>query len=333
MQRRAERDKNAPAGFWRRYPREIGVCAVLAAAIWLVFVQIGAHGLINFNDWDYVGENPAVLSGITWEGVKFAFTTHVTANWHPITWLSHMLDVQLFGLNPGTMHLSSMWLHAANAMLLFALLRCLTGAFWRSAAVAALFAVHPLHVEPVAWLSDRKDLLATFFWLLTALTYGHWAKRCASPSSWRWFALAHVWAAMATMSKPTAVTLPFTLLLIDLWPLARMDSLARRLAEKAGFFLLAAGQGLATYMIRSDISSTTALVDVSFARKFANAVASYGVYLWQTIVPVNLTPMYPFPQGIQWLPVGVAALAIVGVSAVALLRTRQQPYLAAGWFW
>jgi tetratricopeptide (TPR) repeat protein len=320
----------APAepGVFQRNRREIGVCAALAVAVWLVFAQIGSHGYINFDDWDYVGENLAVLSGISWEGVKFAFNTTMTANWHPVTWLSHMLDVQLFGENPGAMHLSSMWLHAANAMLVFALLRYLTGALWRSAAVAALFAVHPLHVEPVAWLSDRKDLVATFFWLLTAFTYGRWAKRGGAS----WFALAHVWAALATLSKPTTVTLPFTLLLLDLWPLGRMENPARRVIEKTGFFLLAAVQSVATFIIQRQEGATTAL-DIGFGRKLANAIASYGVYLWQTVMPRNLTPMYPFSEGIAWLPVIAGAVIIVGISALAVLRIRQQPYLAAGWFW
>ena len=324
-------------GFFARYLRELGVCVALAAAVYFVFSQIGAHGYVNFDDWDYVGENLAVLSGITWEGVKFAFTTDMTANWHPVTWLSHMLDVQLFGEDPGAMHLSSMWLHAANAILLFALLRYLTGAFWRSAAVAALFAVHPLHVEPVAWLSDRKDLVATFFWLLTALTYGRWVKSGSSEvegqRNWRWFALAHLTAALATMSKPTAVTLPFTLLLLDLWPLARTERLGRRVMEKAGFFAIAAGQSVATYLIQRNIGATTALADAGFGDKVANAIASYGVYLWQTVIPVNLTPMYPFPKQIQWLTVGLAILALATITMFAWARVRRQPYLAAGWLW
>jgi protein O-mannosyl-transferase len=340
LERRLEREKQTVErpplpgpGFFARNRGELGVCAALAAAVWLVFQQIGTHGYINFDDWDYVGENLAVLSGITWEGVKFAFTTDMTVNWHPITWLSHMLDVQLFGANPGAMHLSSMWLHAVNAMLLFAMLRYFTGAFWRSAAVAALFAIHPLHVEPVAWLSDRKDLLATFFWLLTAVVYGHWTKRRTETGAWRWFALAHLLAALATMSKPTAVTLPFTLLLLDIWPLRRTESLTRRLVEKTGFFLFAAGQSVVTYFIQRDLGATTALAEVSIARKLANAVASYGVYLWQTVAPRNLTPMYPFPPAIEWVPTAAAALIIVVVSSIAVLRIRRQPYLAAGWFW
>ena len=317
-------------GFLRRNFREVCLCAALAVAVCLVFAQTGSHGYVNFDDWDYVGDNPAVLSGITWEGVKFAFTTKMTANWHPITWLSHMLDVQLFGENPGAMHLVSMWLHAANAMLVFILLRYLTGAFWRSAAVAALFALHPLHVEPVAWLSDRKDLLATFFWLLTALTYGYWVKRAAS---WRWFASAHFWALLATLSKPTTVTLPFTLLLLDVWPLGRLENPARRLFEKTGFFLLALLQGVVTYLFQRDLGAMQALPNVTLARQAANAIASYGMYLWQTIWPRNLTPMYPFPDKIELLPVAGGAIAITLISWLAFRRKQQQPYLAAGWCW
>ena len=325
-------DRATGPGFIQRHLRELGICGLLLAAVLLIFSQVGSHSYINFDDWDYVGENPAVLSGITWEGVKFAFTTKMTANWHPITWLSHMLDVALFGENPGAMHLVSLWMHAANSMLVFLLLRYLTGALWRSAAVALLFAVHPLHVEPVAWLSDRKDLVSTLFWLLTALTYGHWVK--LGRVSWQWFALAHVWAALATMSKPTTVTLPFTLLLLDLWPLGGLlEEPAKRVVEKAGFFLLAAVQSVVTFIIQRDLGATQALPDADFTRKFANAITSYGVYLWQTLAPHNLTPMYPFPERIEPLPLAAAALALISISVFAVSRIGRQPYLAAGWFW
>ena len=325
-------DRATGPGFIQRHLRELGISGLLLAAVLLIFSQTGSHSYINFDDWDYVGENPAVLSGVTWEGVKFAFTTKMTANWHPITWLSHMLDVALFGENPGAMHLVSMWLHAANSILVFLLLRYLTGALWRSAAVAMLFAVHPLHVEPVAWLSERKDLVSTLFWLLTALTYGHWVKR--QRASWQWFALAHFWAVLATMSKPTTVTLPFTLLLLDLWPLGGlMKDPAKRVTEKAAFFLLAAAQSIVTFTIQRDLGATQALPDADFTRKFANAIASYGVYLWQTLVPRNLTPMYPFPERIELLPLAAAALALILISVLAVSRIWRQPYFAAGWFW
>ncbi|MCC6537930.1 MAG: hypothetical protein IT162_10295, partial [Bryobacterales bacterium] len=317
-------------GVFTRFTKEIGLCFALAVSVWLVFQQIGAHLYVNFDDWDYVGENFAVLNGLTWEGVKFAFTSQIGANWHPVTWLSHMLDASLFGEDPGAMHTMSMWIHAANTILLFTLLRYLTGAVWRSAAVAALFALHPLHVEPVAWLSDRKDLLATFFWLLTALTYGHWAKARAG---WGWLAAAHGWAALALMSKPTAVALPFTLLLLDIWPLQRTDEISRRLREKAGFFALAAAQAFITFRVQSELGATEALATVGPLRKFANAIASYGIYLFQTVAPVNLNPMYPFPEQIDWFPV-LASVAILGLGTALALRLRHStPWFTSGWFW
>jgi len=324
--------QTAPAqpGLFTRFTKEFGLCLTLAVSVWLVFQQIGAHLYVNFDDWDYVGENFAVLNGLTWEGVKFAFTSKIGANWHPVTWLSHMLDASLFGENPGGMHTMSVLIHAANAILLFTLLRAFTGAVWRSATVAALFALHPLHVEPVAWLSDRKDLLATFFWLLTALTYGHWAK---ARTGWGWLAAAHAWATLALMSKPTAVPLPFTLLLLDIWPLQRVEALGARLREKAGFFALAAAQALITFQVQSELGATQALASVDPLRKLANAIGSYGIYLFQTVAPVNLTPMYPFPEQIEWFPV-LASVAIVGLGTALALRLRgAAPWFTAGWFW
>ncbi len=326
----AEATLAQPPGVFTRFTKEIGLCLALAAAVWLVFQQIGAHLYVNFDDWDYVGENFAVLNGLSWEGVKFAFTSKISANWHPVTWLSHMLDASLFGENPGAMHAMSMWIHAANAILLFTLLRYLTGAVWRSAAVAALFALHPLHVEPVAWLADRKDLLATFFWLLTALTYGHWVKARAG---WGWLAAAHGWAALALMSKPTAVALPLTLLLLDIWPLQRLEEIGQRVREKAGFFALAAVQALVTFQIQNELGATEALAAVDPWRKLANAIASYGIYLFQTVAPVNLTPMYPFPEQVEWFPV-LASIAIIVLATMLSWRWRAAaPWFMAGWFW
>ncbi len=313
--------------------REFSICAGLAVAVWMVFGQVAGHGYINFDDFDYVGENYAVLDGLSWEAVKFAFTSRITANWHPITWLSYMADAHMFGENPGAMHGVNAIIHACNAVLLFVVLRYLTSAVWRSAAVAALFAIHPLHVEPVAWLSDRKDLLATFFWLLTALTWAWWAR---GSRSWRWFAVAHLWAVLALMSKPTAVTLPFTLLILDFWPLGRIASLAdlgRRAWEKSLVFALAAAQSVITFFVQRDLGATAALHDVSFARKIANVVTAYGTYLWQTVWPSDLCPMYPFPESIAIVPLVGAGVAVIAISAFALARLQRQPYLAAGWFW
>ncbi len=315
-----------PDSFFSAHTTELAVCALLGVAVWLVFAQITGHGMVNFDDYDYFGENPIVLSGLTWEGVKFAFTTRLTANWHPITWISLMFDVSLFGPDSGRIHGMSGWIHSFNAMLLFALLRHLTGAIWRSAAVAALFAVHPLHVEPVAWLSDRKDLLATFFWLLTLLSWGHWVKTAASRN---WWYAAHLFAALAMMSKPTAVAVPLTIFLIELWPLRRFT----RLGEKAGMLALSAALGLITFLVQRDVGATQALTGVSLAAKLANAMTSYGVYLFDTVLPVKLAPMYPFPETIAIVPLAASVVALAAISCLAWQRRHSSPYLAAGWLW
>lgn len=313
-----------PASFFSANTKELGICALLGIAVWLVFAQITGHGMVNFDDYDYFGENPMVLSGLTWEGVKFAFTTRLTANWHPVTWLSLMFDVSLFGPDSGRIHGVSGWIHAVNSMLLFALLRYLTGAIWRSAAVAALFAVHPLHVEPVAWLSDRKDLLATFFWLLTLLSWGHWAK----VANRKWFYAAHLFAALAMMSKPTAVAIPVTIFLIELWPLRQ----STRIVEKAGMLALSFALAVITFLVQRDVGATQAL-NVSFAAKLANAITAYGTYLFDMVLPVKLAPMYPFPEKIAVAPLVASIVALGAISWLAWQRRESSPYLAAGWLW
>lgn len=314
-----------PESFFSSHATELAICAGLGLAVWLIFAQITGHGMVNFDDYDYFGENPMVLSGLTWEGVKFAFTTRLTANWHPVTWLSLMFDVSLFGPDSGRIHGVSGWIHAVNAMLLFALLRYLTGAIWRSAAVAALFAVHPLHVEAVAWLSDRKDLLATFFWLLTLLAWGHWVKAAANRN---WWYAAHVFAALAMMSKPTAVAIPVTLFLIELWPLRRFT----KPGDKAGMFALSAALSVITFLVQRDVGATQALA-VSFPAKLANAVTSYGVYLFDMVLPVKLAPMYPFPEKVAVVPLALSIAVLGAVSWLAWQRRESSPYLAAGWLW
>lgn len=315
-----------PESFFSAHIKEFAVCALLAFAVWLVFAQITDHGMVNFDDYDYFGENPVVLSGLTWEGVKFAFTTRLTANWHPVTWLSLMFDVSLFGPNTGRIHGVSGWIHAVNAMLLFALLRYLTGAIWRSAAVAALFAIHPLHVESVAWLSDRKDLLATFFWLLTLFAWGHWIKTSTSRG---WWYAAHLFAALAVMSKPTAVAIPVTLFVIEFWPLRRFTTLA----DKAGMFLIAAAGSVITFLVQREVGATDALTGVSFPAKLANSITSYGVYLFDTILPAKLAPMYPYPESVAAIPLVASIVLLAAISWLAWQRRESSPYLAAGWIW
>lgn len=312
--------------------RELLACAALAALVWMAFGQIIDHPPVNFDDHDYFTRNPIVLGGLNWEGVRFAFTTPMTANWHPATWLSYMTDVALFGPSVAAVRRTSVVLHAANAVLVFLLLRWLTGAFWRSAIVAALFAIHPLHVESVAWLSQRKEVLSGFFWLLTLLAWAQWAKQQTISR----YAAAAAAAALAMMSKPSAVTIPFALLLLDYWPLARLKAvrdLGRLALEKIPFFAMSVAISVVTYLFQEDLGAMERTSTAPLALKLTNAVASYGAYLRQTIWPANLAVLYPFPESPPAAPAAVSAVVLIAITALAVRLGGTHRFLPAGWFW
>jgi len=350
-------------------PRLIGL--LLALITLLVYLPAARDGFINFDDQDYVTENSVVQKGLTWTGIKWAFTTGHASNWHPITWLSHMADCELFGLNAGAHHSVNALFHTANAVLLLLLLFRLTGALWPSAFVAALFAWHPLHVESVAWISERKDVLSTFFALLTLLAYTRYAQkksgveRRASRADttvpalgsrlWTFdYTLALIFFALGLMSKPMLVTLPFVMLLLDYWPLQRLPTLnpsarrstaktvppatCRRLAlEKWPFFLLAAASCVVTFLVQSQRSgaAVASLELVPLHYRFCNALASYGLYLLKTVWPVRLAVFYPLPEHLTWLLMAATASAIVLViiSGVVWRAGRAHAYLPVGWLW
>jgi protein O-mannosyl-transferase len=300
-------------------PRVISL--LLALITLLVYLPVCHYSFVNYDDGDYVTENHVVQNGLTWEGVEWAFTTGHASNWHPITWLSHMLDCELFGLNPGAHHLDSVLFHAANAVLLFALLFRLTNAPWPGAFVAALFAWHPLHVESVAWISERKDVLSAFFALLTLLAYVRTVTRdrCQTtgngpdsiappitrhPAHFYWLAL--IFFTLGLMAKPMLVTLPFVLLLLDYWPLQRFSTLNPRIStfqslvfEKWPFFLLTAGSCVITFLAQSQRGgdAVISLNKVSFSYRLCNAFMSYGRYLLKTIWPTDLAVFYPLKPG------------------------------------
>ena len=330
-------------------------------------------------------ENPAVQAGFTWKTVAWAFTTDCAANWHPLTWLSHMLDVQLFGLNPGGHHLTSLLLHTANTLLLFFLLKQMTGALWRSGFVAALFALHPLHVESVAWVSERKDVLSTFFFLLALLAYARhaaWsvpgiqfktrqpksqtgepaaAGRSRKPgvrspelgvhgsdsgSNGRarrlWHLAALLFFALGLMCKPMLVTLPFILLLLDYWPLQRLElktpnlmlkTLPPLLVEKLPFFALAAASCLVTFAAQKNIGAVAGLNYFSLSTRVLNALASYALYLRKMIWPADLAVFYPYSSaGLPELA-AESLVVLAGLSVLAFINLRKRPWLAVGWLW
>ncbi len=243
------------------------VTLLLALATVVAFAEVRHHEFVNYDDVLYVTGNDRVQRGLTLENLRWAFTTTSAANWHPLTWLSHMLDCQLFGLDAGRHHLTSLGLHVVNALLLFGVLRAMTNAFWQSAVVAALFALHPLHVESVAYVAERKDVLSTCFWMLTMWAYVRYVR---APSVARYLAVP-VLLALGLMAKPMLVTLPFVLLLLDFWPLRRWS--ARAVVEKLPLFLLVAAASVVTFVAQQQGGSVIPLADTSLADRAANAAA------------------------------------------------------------
>lgn len=325
-----------PTASPRSPARPITICLGLALLCFVVFGNAVRFGFTNFDDPDYVYENPEITAGVTLHGIAWAFT-HVHAdNWHPVTTISHMLDCQLFGVNPGSHHLVNLLLHAATAILLFLVFSNATGAIWPSAFLAALFAIHPLRVESVAWIAERKDVLSGFFFVLTLAAYIRYVRR---PSLLRYVSMSILYA-LGLMSKPMLVTVPFVLLLLDYWPLRRVDfrslgkgnTIWRRLAEKAPLLVLSLLSCWATVLAQRAIISPIDLLPLQ--SRMGNALLSYLIYLRQMIWPFSLAVFYPYPG--KYLAVShifLAALALGGITAgLFVLRTRG-PYLLTGWLW
>jgi Tfp pilus assembly protein PilF len=320
------------------------VAAVLAALTLVVFAPSRHFGFLSWDDPSYVTENAHVLEGLTWRGVVWAFTTGEAANWHPLTWLSHMVDVQLFGLNGGRHHLTNVLLHVANVLLLFGALCQLSltrrrgGAersgtdrsTWQCALIAALFAVHPLHVESVAWISERKDVLSTFFGLLAVWSYVRYVR----DAGWRTYGLALGLFACSLLAKPMLVTLPLVLLLLDMWPLERLAKGARALVvEKLPFVALAAASGLVTFLVQQRGGAIGGLSQLAWDVRVENALLSYVRYLAKMVWPDRLSAFYPYPAETS---VGLALVALAALAAATILAarlSRRHPYLLVGWSW
>ncbi len=300
---------------------------------------------MDYDDDDYFFLNPNVLGGLTWDNIKWAFTSGEYQNWHPLTWLSLMLDATFFGNGAAAPHLTNVLWHAANSMLVFLLFRRMTGAFWRSAVLAVLFAIHPLHVESVAWVSERKDVLSGFFGLLTLLCYAGYAaedrnlgsEQGAQKSffSSRYYWLALLFFACGLMSKPMLVTLPFVLLLVDFWPLERLQasSLRRLLIEKIPFVLLTVGSSIVTFIAQHSGGAVTSLAAFPMDARVENAFVSYARYLSKTFCPIRLTGIYPHP--IYW-PMKYVILSValfIVLCAVAIVARKKFPWVFTGWFW
>ncbi len=312
------------------------ICVGLVAATWAVFGQTLAHDFVNFDDHVYVYENPLVIRGLSTEGIIGAFTHTHARNWHPLTTVSHMLDCQLYGLKAGGHHLTNVILHTISVLLLFLVLKQMTGAVWQSAFVAVLFAIHPLHVESVAWIAERKDVLSAVFFMLTLAAYVRYAQ---APSPARYLLVALLFA-FGLMSKPMLVTLPFVLLLLDYWPLGRIGGqksevgsrLRRLITEKVPLFALSALSCIATLLAQRQ--GTGAIDQLPFLWRLNNTFVSYFTYIWQMLWPGGLAVFYPHPNNrLPLVEVTVAIAFLVGVSLLAIYLRRTRPYLVTGWFW
>ena len=330
--------------------RTLLFCLLLTVAVLVSYNPITHNGFINYDDDGYITDNPQVKAGLTWATVKWAFTTYDKANWHPLTWLSHALDCQLFGLNPAGHHYVSVLLHAANAVLLFLLLQTATGFRWRSLMVAALFALHPINVESVAWAAERKNVLSMLFFLLALYAYGWYARR---PGLRRYAAVAFFFA-LALLSKPQVITFPFLLCLWDYWPLCRIGAPIGSQAEsgqaaqggnvprwwsgwlvleKVPLLLLSVASALVTMKAQKAGGAVKTLSQYRPLLRLETAVISYVSYLGKVFWPAKLVALYPHPTRLYpaWR-VGASVLLLLLVTAL-VLRARERRYLAVGWFW
>jgi protein O-mannosyl-transferase len=322
--------------------RLVAILAVLLAlGTAAVYASAMRNGFVNLDDPDYVTRNPHVLAGLIWADVRWALgSSYPSSNWHPLTWISHMADVQLYGRNPAGHHFTSVLLHIFGVVLLFLLIESATGLALRSAAVAALFALQPLNVEAVAWISERKSVLCVLFFLLAIGAYGQYAKK-PGVGRYLWVVL---FFGLGITAKVMVIPFPFALLLLDYWPLRRLPgtdaqgkpraffaSLRKLVIEKIPLFVMAAAGGTVTVYVHSREHALTATMPFSW--RFKNAIFSYVAYLGKAIWPVGLAPYYPHPENtLSWAVVALAGLALAGISAI-VWRFRERKYLVMGWLW
>ena len=314
----------------------IGVCLFLAVLTWAVFGRTLWHDFINYDDPRYVYENTKIISGLSFSGIAWAFSHIHSMNWHPLTTISHMLDCQLYGLNTGWHHFTNVLLHTLAAILLFLALQQMTGALWRSAFVAAVFAIHPLRVESVAWIAERKDVLSGVCFMLTLLAYVYYTR---APSLRRYLVVALMFV-LGLMSKPMLVTLPLVLLVLDYWPLCRIGCQAsdgRRqllmpVLEKIPLIALSAASSVVTFLVQKNAVGWTE--DLPILERINNAVVSYVLYIWQMFWPVDLAVFYPHPENrLPVLEIVSCLLLLICITVTAIALRKQQPYLLTGWLW
>lgn len=312
----------------REFRQRLLICLLLTVATLLVYAPAARFDFINYDDSKLVTGNAHVRAGFSAENVAWAFTTTTVEYWHPVTWLSHMLDCQLFGLDAGAHHAVNVIIHVLNSLLLFLVFSNMTGRTWPSAFVAALFALHPLHIESVAWIAERKDVLSTLFWMLALWAYARYAAR-PSPGS---YALVACFFALGLMSKPMVVTLPVVLLLLDFWPLGRPWSM-RLIGEKLPLLGLSLLSTVVTFVGARQTGQVATVEGLPMQFRINNAIASYLRYIAKMFWPDDLAMYYPFHASPPaWIVIGsVAVLALV--TGVAFLVAGRRPYVLVGWGW
>ena len=311
----------------------ISICILLVVATFIAYMQVLNYGFItSFDDTEYLTSNWNIKAGLTKESIVWAFSTSYASNWHPVTWLSHMLDYEFYGLEPFGHHLTSLLFHIINTLLLFGVLLKMTGALWRSGLVAILFALHPLNVESVAWVSERKNVLSTFFLLLTLWAYVKYVDKKNAGN----YLLVVLFLALGLMSKPMIVTLPFVLLLLDFWPLKRFSEArpTRLILEKVPLFILLIGSCVATFIAQRSGGAIRSSEFSSLYFRIANALVSYFDYLRNMLWPSGLSVFYPHPGNALpiWKPLACTIVLVV-VTIWVVKEIRRAPYLAVGWFW
>ncbi len=336
----------------KRLTPEILIAAFLIISILCVYYQVTTFDFVNFDDHTYVKNNPEIKQGISLHGIQWAFSSIYASNWHPITWLSHMLDVEFFGLSPGMHHLTNVLFHTVNTLLLFYIFYRMTGEKWKCAFVASLFALHPLHVESVAWISERKDVLSTLFWMLTVLTYLWFLEH----RNWGRYLLMTALYSLGLMAKSMLVTLPFIMLLLDFWPLKRPELAIQEadisshgkkkllplmrwhgviflFREKLVLFILAAIASAITFNAQKTGGALNSIGILPITTKIENALISYSSYLGKMFWPFHLAIVYPYPGYFSLLFATSALLMIVLVTVLTLMAARRFPYLVVGWLW
>jgi tetratricopeptide (TPR) repeat protein len=323
---------------------ELWICLFLVLSTLLIYFQVSTFEFVNFDTANYVYENRHVKAGLTAKGIKWAFTTISFSNWHPLTWLSHMLDVQLYGLHPGRHHMTNALLHVVNTLLLFFVLRRMTGALWQSGFVAALFALHPLHVESVAWVAERKDLLSALFGLLALWFYTRYAQ---APKISRYLPVL-LFFILGLMAKPMVVTLPFLLLLLDFWPLRRLnfatagkiDRTVKQgsakwllIVEKLPLFIISTASCMATLYAKHAWGAFAPLDKYPLGIRIANALTSYASYINKMIWPVKLAMIYPYDLLLTAWQILKAGGLIGGITLLSVKYFKTCPWFSVGWFW